>query len=126
MDNFDTIHCRRVVATAAALDGATWPSGALIMRIAPDDVLVIGDGDIAIDDVHAIVCDEAGFSGMWLDYEAFAPFAESHIHWSLPTGRPVLAQGLLAQVPVKLWLGSDSVLLLVATVSKHELTKRLS
>ena len=126
MLDFVTMHGRRVVASATALDAAQWPDGALVLRLAPDDVFVIGPGDLAVDDEHAIVCDEAGWSGVWLPVDVFEALAQSHIHWSVPGQRPAFAQGLMAQIPVKLWLENERVLVLTATVSRHELMERLA
>ena len=126
MLDFVTMHGRRVVASATALDAAQWPDGALVLRLAPDDVFVIGPGDLAVDDEHAIVCDEAGWSGVWLPVDVFEAHAQSHIHWSIAEHRPAFAQGLMAQIPVKLWLENERVLVLTATVSRHELAERLA
>lgn len=123
---FVVIQGRRVVAQPGALDAASWPTGALTLRLAADDVLLIGDGDIVVDDPFAIVCDEAGFSGAWLASSEFSALAQAHIHWALPVDRPALAQGLMAGVPVRVWLDSERVLLLTSTVSAYELAGRLA
>jgi hypothetical protein len=117
---------RRAVATPAALDGATYPPDALVLRLAPDDVLVIGGGTLTIDDSHAIVEDEHGFVSLtfsWAEYEVtVAPFVD----WSLPLQRPALAQGYVAGIPAKLWLEANRVLLLTSAAYADELVGRLS
>ena len=122
----EALVARRAVATPTALDAATYPIGALALRLAPDDVLVIGDGPLTIDDPHAIVEDEHGFVSLtfsWARYEAVvAPFVD----WSLPLQRPALAQGYVAGVPAKLWLDTDRVLLITNAAYAHELVGRLS
>ena len=84
-------------------------------------------GSFGVADEHAIVEDDAGWSGAWLQPAALAEIAVQHIHWRLPDRRPALAQGLVAAVPAKLWLQVDgSALLIVATVSVDELQERLA
>ena len=38
---------------------------------------------------------------------------EEHVDWELPSGRPALAQGLVAAVPAKLWLEADGTARLI-------------
>ena len=114
----------RVVADPTALDAARWRGdGLTLLRLAPDDALTIGATDVEIDDQHAIVESETGFAGAWLPLEAVA----HHIEWSLPTERPVLAQGAVANVPARLWLPDDGdALLITAAAYAVELESRLS
>src|SRR5687768_16948584 len=103
----------RVVAAPAALDGATWhgPGEVTVLRLAPDDAFAIGATGADVDDEHAIVEPEPGFVGAWMPVGAL----EGHIEWSLPTERPTLAQGAVANVPARVWLrGGDNVLLVTA------------
>ena len=126
---FEHIGARRIVATPAAVDAVTWPTGTIPLRIADDDVLLIGDDttNITVADEHAIISDDAGWSGIWLTSAQAESIALHHIHWPLPPQRPILAQGLIAAIPSKLWLGADGdALLLVATVSVDEMQERLS
>ena len=77
---------------------------------------------VDIDDPDAIVEDEAGFVGAWLDPAEIEP----HTEWPLPTERPALAQGSIAGVPAKLWLPDDGrAFLLTAAAYAHELETRL-
>ena len=114
----------RVVADPAALDAARWQGDDLcVLRLAPDDAFAIGATDVEIDDQHAIVESEPGFAGAWLPLDAVA----HHIEWSLPTERPVLAQGAVANVPARLWLPDDGdALLITAAAYAVELESRLS
>ena len=113
----------RVVADPAALDAARWQGDDLaILRLAPDDAYAIGATDVEIDDEHAIVESEPGFAGAWLPCEAVA----HHIEWSLPTERPAVAQGAVANVPARIWLPDDGdVLLITASAYAVELASRL-
>jgi hypothetical protein len=113
----------RVVADPGALDGARWVGGEpIVLRFAPDDALGIGARSVELDDAHAIVETETGFVGACLRIADVAP----HLEWTLPAGRPVLAQGSIAGVPAKLWIpGDGDVLLLTAAAFAHELTERL-
>ena len=113
----------RVVADPAALDAARWQgTDVTVLRFAPDDAFGIGADRVDVDDEHAIVESEVGFSGAWLALEDVEP----HIEWAIPAERPVLAQGSIASVPAKLWLPDDGkVLLLAASAYADELASRL-
>jgi len=114
----------RVVADPGALDAATWrgPGEVTVLRLAPDDAFAIGATEVDVDDEHAIVEPEPGFAGMWLPVEAVA----HHMEWSLPAGRPTLAQGAIANVPARVWLPDDGdALLVTAAAFADELESRL-
>ena len=122
----------RVVAEPAALDHVRWlasetaPGGVLVLRFAPDEAFAIGalDAvDLAADDPHAIIAEESGFVAAWCDLADLA----GHTEWAWPHDRPVLAQGAIAGVPVKLWLPDDgpTALLVVAAAHADDLRARL-
>ena len=113
----------RVVADPAALDAARWHGDDItVLRLAPDDAFAIGATGVDVDDEHAIIESEPGFAGAWLPVEAVA----HPIEWSLPTERPALAQGAVANVPARLWLPDDGeALLLTAAAYSDELASRL-
>ena len=123
MPALDPLRGTRVVADSAALDRATWAGEHVtVLRFAPDDAFAIGATGVDIDDEHAIVEDEVGFVGAWLD----PVLVEPHVEWSLPTNRPALAQGSIAGVPGKLWLPAEGdALLLTAAAYADELASRL-
>ncbi len=123
MPALDRLHGVRVVADPVSLDRATWAGdGVTVLRFTPDDAFAIGASSVEIDDAHAIVEDEAGFVGTWLDPADLAP----HTEWLLPTDRPALAQGSIAGVPAKLWLPDDGeALLLTAAAHADEIADRL-
>ena len=113
----------RAVADAAALDRARWHgSNVTVLRLALDDVFAIGAETVDIDDEHAIVEPEVGFTGVWLPVEVIA----HHVEWPLPEERPALAQGFVATVPAKVWLPDDGeALLLTAAAYADDLAGRL-
>jgi hypothetical protein len=121
----DRLHGFRVVASPQALDRLTWPDGSVTLRLAPDDLLVIGKAMAALGDEPAIVEQEAGFVGWWLTLEELHEHVLEHVDWPLPASRPALAQGLIAGVPAKLWLTLDRALLLCPAAYAHELEARL-
>jgi hypothetical protein len=124
----ETIPGVRVVAAPAALDGMVVADGTLVLRFAPDEAFVIvplPGGELVAGLSEAIVAREAGLVGCWLTPDELAQRVVSHIDWALPPGRPVLAQGLVAGVPAKLWLESGRALLLCAAPYPHELAERL-
>ena len=119
----------RVVAEPRAIDGLAPGEGALVLRLAPDDALVLDSSmtpeTMRVADEHAIVEAEAGFAGCWLAPEELDEVIVPHVEWPLPAERPALAQGFVAGVPAKLWLTADGALLLCAAAYAHELTDRL-
>jgi hypothetical protein len=118
----ETMRFLRVVADPAALDGARWFDDDAILRTAPDETLAIGPSAVLVDDDDAIVVDEFGFVGTWIDLAEIEP----HTEWPLPTERPALAQGSIAGVPAKLWLPDNGRALLLTTAAyAHELETRL-
>ena len=123
MPALDRLRGVRVVADPASLDRASWRGDDVtVLRLAPDDAFGVGATAVDIDDEHAIVEEEVGFVGAWLDPDDVEP----HLEWSLPTERPALAQGSIAGVPAKLWLPADGdALLLTAAAYGDELSRRL-
>lgn len=110
----------RVVATPDALDAARWPDGALTMRTAADEALIIavpghpGSLHIAPDtirDPHAIVEDDTSWRGAWLSTAEALDIIERHADWEAPFARPALAQGLIAGIAAKVWLGHEQSLI---------------
>ena len=125
------LHAWRVVADPDAVDALAARGARLVLRIAPDDALVLDDREPAVDDPHAVVVAERGFVGWELGPGEVEALAHRHIEWELPASPPAaqssLAQGLVAQVPAKLWLRSDgSALLLCAAPLAAELRERLT
>jgi len=119
----DRLRGIRVVADPTSLDRAIWAGeGITVLRFAPDDAFAVGATGVDIDDEHAIVEDEVGFVGAWLDPAEVEP----HLEWPLPTERPALTQGSIAGVPAKLWLRDEGAAFLVtAAAYADELTSRL-
>lgn len=115
----------RVVADQRTLDDLAVPDATATLRLAPDDVLVIGAARPSIADEHAIVEGETGLVGWWLTGDELTDLVLPHVEWPLPADRPALAQGLVAGVPAKVWLTGDRALLLCAAAYAHELAERL-
>ena len=114
----------RLVAASSTLDALDLSPGTHALRLAPDELLVLGAA-FPEPPASAIVEDERGFVGWWLTPEELARVAH-HVEWPLPGERPALAQGLVAGVPARIWLGDDGrALLLVAAAYAHELEARL-
>ena len=122
---FERLTGLRVVAEPGALDAADWGAARDItaLRLAPDDVFAIGATAVGVDDEHAIVEPESGFSGAWVELDA----VRRHVEWVLPEERPALAQGFVATVPARVWLPDDrdQVLLITAAAHADELADRL-
>ena len=122
----DPIVGLRVVMSSEALDTAPWTDEVVVLRFAPDDVMILGATTTDVSGEHAIVVDEAGFVGCWLTAQELTDHVLPHVDWSLPDERPMLAQGLVAGVPAKLWLTADRSLLLCAAPYAYELSERLA
>ena len=122
----EPLHGTRVISAPAALDALTWPDGGVALRLAPDDLLVLGAEWAGLGDAAAIVEDETGFAGWWLTLDELRDVVLEHIDWPLPAVRPALAQGLIGGVPARLWLAADRALLLCAAAHAHELEERLA
>jgi hypothetical protein len=104
----------RVVARPDTLDALERAGLGAALRLAPDDLLLVGPGaPPAVDDAHAIVVPDAGFVAWALDPAALRSLVEQHVDWEPPSDRPALAQGLVAAVPAKLWLEGDGTARLV-------------
>lgn len=115
----------RVVADPAALDAATVPAGVVVLRLAPDEALVLGDGSVTVaDDPFALVVSDHGWSVAALAWPDFDRVVRPHLEWPVHPTRG-LAQGRVAGVPAKLWMTDDGVLLVAPTCHADELTERL-
>ena len=113
----------RLVANPAAIDAASLPAGATMLRIAPDDAIVAGAATLTIDDPFAIVEPEYAFVH-WRLQPAEFDCVRNHIEWPLPASGQ-LGQGLIAGVPAKILITPDVVLLIVSAGLAHELSGRL-
>jgi len=120
----EPIPALRIVASPTVLDELTAPDGAAALRLAADDLLILGAASVQVAGEHLIV-DEAGFVGWWLTLAELTEAVVPHLDWPIPTARPALAQGLVAGVPAKLWLTEERSLLLCAAAYAHELEERL-
>jgi hypothetical protein len=119
----ERVEAWRVVAMAAALDAARWEGDDVdVLRIAPDEALVLGATGGHVDDPDAIVEPEAGYSVALLGHDLSDIAA--HTEWPIPTATGGVVQGKVAGVPVKLRIG-DPTLLVVQTCYVDELRSRL-
>lgn len=126
MPVLNRIQGTRIVAAPAALDAVRWPDGALVMRLAADEVFVTAPVAVdALADPHAIVAPDAGFVGLWLSTAEALDFLERTCEWEVPQARPAFAQGMVAGLPVKLWLTEERILLLVPAPYATDLQERL-
>lgn len=122
----ETLRGRRVVALPEAIDAASWPGGAKVLRLAPDDVLVVGPGPIGINDPHAIVELDGGFCYLRTTEEHATSLIARAAFWQLPEERPCFAQGMVAGLPLKIWLTDGEAWLITPTPFAAELEGRFS
>ena len=124
-DRFERIEATRIAADPGALDEIEAPFGGHLVRLAPDDLLVLPPQDqVDVADPYAIIESEAGFSAAWFDRSEL-PRLQALSAWEFPRRRPAFAQGHLGGIPVKTLFEVGGVLVLVPTVLAHHLEERL-
>lgn len=119
----------RATAKPTAIDSVVWPSAAIVVRVAPDDVLVIDAtlddaAPITVADPYAIVEHETMFLGAWLDPSQLAALVHK-LEWVLPSERPSLAQGMVCGLAIKVVQLAERTLLIVSSSAFHEVPERL-
>lgn len=123
----ERINATRIVASAPALDAVAWPAGAVVLRVAPDEALVLAevepDGVWSLDP-HAIVVAETGFVGVWLAPDEALDLLERACEWEPPTARPAFAQGMVAGLPLKIWFETDRALFITPAPFAADLEER--
>jgi hypothetical protein len=95
-----------------------------VLRLAGDEALVVGEGEILLDDLHAVLEPDAGFVSIALDPGQAAAFIAAHCDWEPPPAG--LGQGLVAGIPAKVLRQPERVLVIVPTPFAHELSALLS
>jgi len=115
----------RIVTTVEALAAAVFADGAIVFRTAPDEALVLDAGQVHIDDPHAIIVQDTGWCGAWLDAGVAIAFLRAEAAWAPPPRRPAQAQGRVGNAPVKLWFEEDRVLFVVPHVVAQDFAERM-
>jgi hypothetical protein len=129
----------RVVADPASLDEISGtvpvssPSGGrageagrgVLLRFAPDDALVLGEKEVAVSDPHAIVERDTGWAALQMTEERALDLIAAHASWQASLDRPVLLQGMVAGLPVKVYLDGEQSMIIIAAPFGHELEDRL-
>lgn len=124
-DHLERLEATRIVAAPGALDEVESPDGGHLVRLAPDDLLVIPPLErVDVADPYAIIEPETGFSAAWFDRSELARL-QAVSTWEFPRRRPDFAQGHLAGIPVKMLFEEDGILVLVPAVLTHHLEERL-
>jgi hypothetical protein len=116
----------RVVARPAALDALTSAGKALVLRTAPDEALLLPPrAELSLDDPHAIIVDDGGFAGIWLNTDAALDLLARHCEWFEPPGRPGLHQGAIANIATRLWVGESAILFLIPAPLMQDFEERV-
>ena len=127
MPELERFPATRIVSTPSALNAASLPPDAIALRIAPDELLLLGAVPVpTLHDPHAIIARETSFMGAWLGVDEAMQWLAHHCEWELPRARPAFAQGEIAGLPVKLWLEAQRVLVLVQQPFAVDLEERLA
>jgi len=125
----DVVGCYAAPAALDRLIGA----GEFVVRVAPDELLRLGERDrlaelearlLALDE-HGLVLDISSGVAVWAlrgddRFEAFCRLSDLEL--PEPSG---VAQGLVAQVPAKVVVRTDELLVLVSSVVSHHLRERV-
>lgn len=122
MRAFETLTGWRVVADPAQIDDLG-VGASTIIRLAPDDALVLSATEPQAADEHAIIEADTGWSGTWMTLDAFDRTVRPLIEWSVASDG--LSQGLVTGVPAKIVCEGGLVLIACATPYVHELIERL-
>ena len=128
MPELKRINMTRIVATPAALDNIRMiEPDTLIMRVAPDEMLLLPPSKtVQLDDEYAIQTVDASFAGVWLTATQADHILCRLCEWDVPATRPVFVQGAVAAIPTKLWLGPQRVLLFVPAPYAAEMEARIA
>ena len=111
----------RVVADPASLDELEGTA----LRFAPDDVLVLAEAEVAVNDPHAMVERDTGWVSLPMTEQRALDLIASHASWEVPRDRPALVQGMVAGLPVKVYLDANQSMFIIAAPFGHELEERL-
>ena len=124
-ERFRRLEATRIVAVPEALDEIESPDGGHLLRLAPDDLLVLPPPErVDVADPFAIIEPEAGFSAARFDGSELARL-QAVSAWEFPRRPPAFEQGHLAGIPVKMLFDERGVLILVPAVLAHHLEERL-
>ncbi len=121
----EIVHCVRLAARADALDRLDAPDGS-VLRLAPDEALVldVSIDEIGIDDPDAIVVSETGYVGIRSDVDTVSRFLGAGADFVLVDRDPGLTQGMVAELPIKIWRVEDRCLVMAPTPFADELAER--
>lgn len=124
MHEREVLAVTRIVAARTAIDAGSWPRQSLVLRTAPDEVLMIGSGSPQVPDPAAIVHADTS----WVGYRVAAPnaaiFIEQMADWPLPSEG--LAQGMVGGIATKVWVGRTEVLFIVPAAIAADFEDRLN
>jgi hypothetical protein len=95
------------------------------LRFAPDDVLVLAEAEVAVNDRHAMVERDTGWVSLPMTEQRALDLIASHASWEVPRDRPALVQGMVAGLPVKVYLDANQSMFIIAAPFGHELEERL-
>jgi hypothetical protein len=116
----------RVVAVPRALDKLASQGKTLVLRTAPDEALLLPPRrDFTVDDPHAIVVEDGGFAGVWVNIDQALDLISRHCDWFVPPGRPGLHQGAIANIATRLWVEEAAILFLIPAPLQHDFEERV-
>jgi hypothetical protein len=121
----ESLAATRIVARPAALEVASWPPGTIVLPIATDEALVIGDIPGDINDPHAIIEEEGGFVVLRLTRAELDDWMSRESEWTLPRSPTSFSQGMVAGLPVKIWVDGDLAMVVTRVSLRSELEMQL-
>jgi hypothetical protein len=121
----------RIAATAKALDALKPGAQHVLLRIAPDEAIVLARTSDApmplpfVDDPHAIIVAEGGYAGIWVPQQLAHALLARHCEWPLPEITPAFAQGAIANIATKLWFEDEQVLFVIPAPLQQDFEERV-
>lgn len=113
----------RIAARPEALDSASWPADATVLRLAADEVLLLDALDAGPPEPDAIVFADMSWVRFVLGASSGREVMARAAAWPPPSQG--LGQGMVAGIPVKLVVGESNWWFVVAAVIADEFDERL-
>ncbi|MEX2654506.1 MAG: hypothetical protein WD532_05685 [Acidimicrobiia bacterium] len=113
----------RVVAAPAAI--ASISSDGVVLQIAPDEAIILDATDVVVEDEAAITVPDDGFVGVEMTRDRLEEWCRREAEWELPDLVSYFTQGMVAGLPIKIWVNGDRALVIGRTSLARDLEERL-
>lgn len=113
----------RVIASPVAIGSIS--SDGVVLQIAADEALILDATDVVVDDEAAITVPDDGFVGLQMTRDQLAAWCRREAEWDLPDLVSYFTQGMVAGLPIKIWVNGDRALVIGRTSLARDLEERL-